>query len=374
MSTTDRASPAARGRQRAPRLLALRALGLGDLLTAVPALRALRRHFPHHRMVLAAPEQLADAALATGAVDRLLPTEATGRQVPTAVDWFGPAPDVAVDLHGNGPLSRRLLESTRPGRLLAYDPPPERAGAGPPWRPRQHERARWCRLVNWYGVSADPDDLLLSPPARASPSPGAVVLHPGADAASRRWPPERFAGVAAALHARGHQVVVTAGPGEEPLAHTVAARAGLPRSAVAGGRGGLRFAELAALVAEATAVIVGDTGVAHLASALATPSVVLFGPVSPRLWGPPPLPRHRALWHPDPWSAGDPSPGDPHGDRPDERLLRLTVPEVLSAFDALPTGQAQATRPRTVRAGSADRRLAHRPRRAATHPPTGRPR
>ena len=310
----------------APRVLALRALGLGDLLTAVPALRALRRAHPGHRLVLAAPGWLAEAAAATGAVDELLPAAAPGRGVPSHLPWPGPPPDCAVDLHGNGPASLAPLRALRPARLLAYADP-----AGPDWRPEEHERARWCRLLDWYGLPTDPADLALAAPPLPSPAPGAVVVHPGADAGARRWPAERFAAVARGLRRAGRRVVLTGGPGEEHLVRRVAELAGLPPQAVA-----LRlpFGQLAALVAAARAVLVGDTGIAHLATALGTPSVLLFGPVSPRLWGPPAGPRHRVLWHPD--DPAEPVPGDPHGTRPDPRLLRITPREVLAALHALP--------------------------------------
>ncbi|MGK5643103.1 glycosyltransferase family 9 protein [Streptomyces sp. URMC 126] len=317
-----RAREGAAGPER-PRLLVLRALGLGDLLAGVPALRALRHAYPEHEIVLAAPADLDPVAAATGAVDRLLPAAAPGRAVPAALDWTGRPPETAVDLHGNGPPSHRLLSALRPGRLLAFAHPDTPEITGPPWRPDEHERERWCRLLRFYGVPADVGDLALPRPDAPSPAPGAVVVHPGAASPARRWPADRYAAVVRALVGTGREVVVTGGPGEEELVRGVAAAGARPLA------GGLPFAVLSALVAEAHAVVSGDTGIAHLAVAHATPSVTLFGPVSPALWGPPPVPRHAALWHPGP-------PGDPHGRRPDPRLLRITVDEVVRALAGLP--------------------------------------
>jgi ADP-heptose:LPS heptosyltransferase len=79
------------------------------------------------------------------------------------------------------------------------------------------------------------------------------------------------------------------------------------------------------VVAHAARVLCADTGVAHLATALGTPSVVLFGPTPPARWGPPPeRTRHRVLW------AG--RSGDPNGDRPDPGLLTLQPRDVLEAI------------------------------------------
>jgi ADP-heptose:LPS heptosyltransferase len=129
--------------------------------------------------------------------------------------------------------------------------------------------------------------------------------------------------VARHIAGQGRTVVVTGGPGEEGLAAAVAAQAGLPTSAVLAGRTDLLG--LAAVVAAADVVLCGDTGVAHLATALGTSSVVLFGPVPPAQWGPPPQRRrHVALW------AG--RLGDPHAAEPDPGLLQITVDDVLAAL------------------------------------------
>ncbi|MFI9544645.1 glycosyltransferase family 9 protein [Streptomyces sp. NPDC052016] len=319
---------------RRPRLLVLRALGLGDLLAGVPALRGIRRAFPGHEIVLALPASLREAALATATVDTVLPAEAPNRGVPSLGHWPGPPPDLAIDLHGNGPASRDALAALAPGRLLAFaqrvPPPPE-------WRRDEHERTRWCRFLAAYGIAADPDDVRLPPPTEVSPAPGAVVVHPGAESASRRWPAERYAALVREVRAAGHRVVVTGGPKEDALVLDVAGRAGLPERDVL--RGGLPYGVLSALVARAALVVSGDTGPAHLAVAHATPSVTLFGPVSPRLWGPPRSARHVALWKPGP-------PGDPHGDAPDPQLVRITAEEATAAALALLRPAPAGARPR----------------------------
>ena len=296
-----------------PRLLALRALGLGDLLTGVPALRALRAAFPRHELVLAAPRALAPLAALTGAVDRVLDT------APLAVPALA-EPDLAVNLHGRGPQSHRALLATRPGALIAFAAPAV-PWDGPPWRPGEHEVVRWCRLLAASGIPADPARLELAPPPDARAAvPGATVVHPGAASAARRWPAARWAAVARAERAAGRRVVVTGSAAERPLAEAVARAAGLDDAAVLAGRTDLL--ELAAVVARAGRVLCGDTGVGHLATAFAVPSVLLFGPTPPAEWGPPPARGRHVVLH----RGGR---GDPHGDEPDPGLLAITVDEVL---------------------------------------------
>lgn len=139
----------------------------------------------------------------------------------------------------------------------------------------------------------------LSPP-NPSPEVAAVVeaagpafaaINPGAAWPSKRWPAERFGALARRLADRcGLGSIVLWGPGERALADAVAAAAG----------GAARIApptsvgDLLVLLARAAVVVAGDTGPLHLAAALGTPVVGIYGPTDPRRngpWGP----RDRAV-------------------------------------------------------------------------------
>jgi ADP-heptose:LPS heptosyltransferase len=300
---------------------ALRATGIGDLATVVPALRGLRTAFPDRPLALGAPGWLAPLVRLTGMVDRHRPV--SGLTEP----WPGPPPALAVNLHGRGPESHRLLLAAGSRQLYAFACPAADHLDGPQWIEEEPEAARWCRLLAWYGIPADPEELALPRPPAAGMPTGAAVVHPGAKNARRRWPAHRFAQVSQELVDRGYDVVVTGSPQEAPLARRVAGLAGLPRTAVLAGATGV--GEFAAVIAHARLLVSGDTGAGHLATAFGTPSVLLFGPMPPWRWGPPPgRPEHRVLWRPMPGphrvTAG-----------PDPALLALTPAEVVAEVDGL---------------------------------------
>lgn len=310
-------------------VLILRALGLGDFLTAVPAYRGLRQGFPHATITLAAPRVLEPLARLTGAIDRLLPVNGLGE-----MSAMAPPPDLAVNLHGAGPESLRDLLATGARRVLTHRHPQYPSISGPQWCEEMHEVERWTRLLTLAGIPADPTALLLAKPAVPPAISDAVIVHPGASAQARRWPVGRFATVARGLAASHHSVVITGSGAERPRCLAVARFADLSENCVLAGD--LDLVGLAALVASARLVISGDTGIAHLASAYATPSVILFGPTSPDRWGPP---------------AGRPSTviwrgviGDPHGRWVHPALLEIGSDEVLDAAEARLGAQSHSQR------------------------------
>lgn len=269
-----------------PQVLALRPLALGDLLTAIPALRALRRHYTGHQVVLAAAPVLRDVVRHAAAADDVLPAVAL-QPIRTHT-----RPDVAVDLHGRGPESHRVLLQLAPRRLVAF-----------------HNAA----------IPATAD---IEPPhtALGAAHHGSAVIHPGAAFAARRWPVQRFIEVARACARRGLRVVVTGGRDERVLARQVAGAT--PGAVSAAGR--TTILELIDLIGNARIVVSGDTSVAHMATATGCASVTLFGPTPPSLWGPPAgMRQHRVLW------AG--RSGDPRGAAPDPGLLAIGADAVIAA-------------------------------------------
>jgi HAD superfamily hydrolase (TIGR01662 family) len=152
------------------------------------------------------------------------------------------------------------------------------------------ERALSLAVAAGYPAPDDPalrlrDDVIADGVARLASDgpaePGYVVMHPGASVSARACPPERCAQIVDAIAADGHRVVVTGGPTERGVTAAVARDVAVDL----GGRTDLP--QLAGLIARAGAVVVGNTGPAHLAAAVGTPVVSLFAPTVPfGQWGP----------------------------------------------------------------------------------------
>jgi len=291
----------------------------------VPAYRALRRAFPRAHITLAAPSQLAPlAALLDGVLDDVTAVPELERLPPRTH-----GADLAVNLHGKGPQSHRLLLATGPRRTIAFaHSAVAQSAAGSHFDPEEHEVRRWCRLLDEAGIPADPQQLDLAIPSKTllPHARGATLIHAGASSEARRWPVERWSAVARSERRLGRRIVLTGNAAERARTEAIAAAAGLSPHSVFAGQTTLD--ELAALVAGAARIVCGDTGIAHLASAYRRPSVVLFGPTSPARWGPPERPYHRVLWHG--------TAGDPHAKALDPALAAIRTGEVIEALAALP--------------------------------------
>src|SRR5438105_10020117 len=315
------------------RMLVVKLASLGDLLTITPALRALRASFPNaHIGVLTTPAS-APALRGLGTHDEVIPFDKFAfdrpadalSSLPAAVDFarqlrsgrcdtlvllhhlttaFGIAKYAALSL-GSGAQRRVGLDNGR-GRWFLTESAVDH-GFG--WR---HEVDYWLDVVRVLGAH-HPDtprlELCVAPDddgwaaARWSllglRTSDTLLLVPGSGAFSRarRWSPERFAEVGRALLSRhGLLPVVLSGvePDEEQLAHDVAERIG-PVARIAPAAPSPQA--LGALVRRCRLVVANDGGVVHVATAVGTPVVAVFGPSNDRAWGPypPDDPTHQVV-------------------------------------------------------------------------------
>lgn len=299
----------------------LRALpGLGDLLCAVPALRAVRAAHPAaHVTLLGLPSAGWFVQSYPWLVDDLLVVEGVAGLPEVAPDagralaFLGRAQqrrfDLALQLHGSGTTTNPLLtmlgarhqvsahrpgEWVPPGTSVAYpDDEPEiarllavTAAAACPSRGEEidlpvgdGEAAAARALLDEVGLAAG----------------RYVCVHPGASRPERRWPPARFAALADHLAQRGVPLVLTGSPGEHPLVREVMGRMRARDGQVVDLAGRTSVGVLGALYRQARLVLTNDTGASHVAAAVRAPSVVVFGSPEPDRWAPLDAVRHRRV-------------------------------------------------------------------------------
>ncbi|WP_409330932.1 glycosyltransferase family 9 protein [Trujillonella humicola] len=307
-------------------LLVRMRVGLGDLLCTLPALHRLRAARPDVHVALATWERMRPVVERLGPaegrplVDELLPFPGAAGIPDGPVDPAGWAAftaagrgfDLALQAYGDRPAANRVTAALGARLTGGFAPtgwpvPPGAEALHLRYPLDLHEAQRHVRLLERLGLpaagQADTDAgmrFVLRPDdeaehaatlARHGLTPGGyAVLHPGASAATRRWPVARYAAVGDALAADGLAVVLTGVPGEpQPAAVAAAMRAPAVDLTGATGLGGL-----AALLRDAAVLVGNDTGSAHLAAAVGGRSVTVFLPGDPVRWahgGP----RHRAL-------------------------------------------------------------------------------
>ena len=294
------------------RIAVLRALQLGDLLVAVPALRALRGRFPDAEITLIGlPWAVELTARYPRYIDRFLefpgwpgmierPFEGLGaRRFLRAQRAYGY--DLAIQMHGSGTASDVFVKALGAKATLGWHEPGQPRGLSIEREyPRDlHEIDRNLALVALIGAPATRRELewptTASERERArgilagSPRPW-IAMHAGARDRKRRWPPSRFARLAGALAGAG-TVVLTGSRRERRITRAIATR--IPRAIDLAGR--TTTGELGAVLAELDLLVTNDTGVSQLAVATRTPSIVLWGDADPHRWAPLDRRRHVVL-------------------------------------------------------------------------------
>ena len=297
--------------ERAPRFLIVRLGSLGDVIHAIPSVAALKRRYPGGTIDWVVDPRYADLVRLVTVVGSVYPFDPRGA-LSALTAWRrlraarvgaqgqtgrGNQYDAVIDLQGLL-KSAVLARSVGARRTIGFS--------------RRHLREPMARF--FYSETVDPGDAThviqkgiglmravgVDDPSIAFPiavprsdaadtlaarvgSSGYVLINPGAAWPNKRWPPARFGALAAAIRERrGLRSVVLWGPGEEAAASAVvAASGGAAEQAPA-----TSITDILAIAKGASLMVSGDTGPLHIAGAVGTPIVALFGPTRAERNGP----------------------------------------------------------------------------------------
>lgn len=292
--------------------------GLGDLLCAVPAWRALRAAFPEAQITLVGlPWVRSFVERFSKYLDKFLefPSYPGIPEVPLQIrklpafftDVQQQNFDLGLQMHGSGIVSNgfTVLLGARinAGFYLPAQYCPD-VNTFLPYPTHEPEIWRQLRLMEFLGIplqgtflefplwEEDFTALDAVEEVRHLKSGDYVCIHPGASVHDRRWSPEKFAVVADAIAERGFQVVLTGTAVEAELTQIVQQKMHFTAIDLAGRTS---LGAIAAFLKNARLLICNDTGVSHLAAALRVRSVVIFSTSDPNRWAPLDRDRHRVL-------------------------------------------------------------------------------
>lgn len=300
------------------RLIVFRALVLGDLLCAVPALRAFKQQWPAAELTFVGLPWARELCARLDCVDRFeefpgfpgLPERTVDvAAIPSFFERMQRTRfDLAVQLHGSGNIVNQIVECMGATHVAGFHEP---GGYAPDpalftqWPEQGHEIERMLKVVDHlriercgthldFPLGADDRDGIAAIWPGLGGAGSYVCVHAGAQLPSRRWMPERFAQVANALADQGHTIVLTGTAGEAGIAQDIAARLAKAPVDLAGKTS---LWTLGALVESAALVVSNDTGIMHVAAALGTPSVSVSMGADVSRWAPLNAEVHRVLWH-----------------------------------------------------------------------------
>lgn len=272
------------------RVTVVRPGGLGDTLLTVPTLQLMLQHVPRAALTLVGSAWAEQ-------IEPLLtfPVRVLRFDSPSLTPLFGAGAGADPTGAFSGAHAVVIYGSDRDSALVRNV---RRLCAGSvttwPVRPPGHEHA----AVHFARAVADPvpqplpfAELRVPQQetewseqwfgSRLAGQGGAIAIHPGSGGRRKCWPPERFARLAEALD---RPILLIEGPADEEVCREVAER--VPSRLLFGTAAGLRVSRVAALIARCACYVGNDSGMSHLAAGLGVPTVAVFGPTDPAVWGP----------------------------------------------------------------------------------------
>ncbi|MFN2578779.1 MAG: glycosyltransferase family 9 protein [Pyrinomonadaceae bacterium] len=287
------------------KLLVIRLRSIGDTVLTTPSLLALRRFLPHAKIDILLEDWVAPVLEGSPLVDRVIsiPRQSKTARARVARDLHHTGYDVVYNLHGGTTatfLARASGASHRVGyanyqyaRLHNHVAP----SAQEIWaRSTLHSVEQQLALIGWTGVPvgdrpatqlAVSDTAVRSVAAKLAvhqvqAAEPIALLHPAAALETKRWAADNFARVAEEVASRGLTPVVIVSPSETQILETVVQQSSAPII----GLTDLTLPEVTALAARASLFVGNDSGIAHIAAAVNTPCVIVFGSSNVAHWRP----------------------------------------------------------------------------------------
>jgi ADP-heptose:LPS heptosyltransferase len=307
-------------------VVVFRALQLGDMLCAVPALRALRTALPQARIALAGlpwARQFADRF--SGYIDEFIPFPGhpllPEQPVQHAVlaDFYTELCarrfDLALQLHGSGDVSNDIVSGFGAAAMAGFcrgAPVVRERTVLFPYPETGTEPERLLHLLEQLGMASaaasagvqlefplsrqDEDELAASGVAKGLAPGSYICIHPGARHRDKCWPPRHFAELGDRLASEfGLQVVLTGSAQEADLTAEVASHM---RQTPVDAAAPISIGAMAVLMRDARLLLCNDTGVSHIAAGLQLKSVVIFSKADIARWAPLDRHTHRCIWDP----------------------------------------------------------------------------
>jgi ADP-heptose:LPS heptosyltransferase len=330
------------------KVVLLRASRIGDFLCATPAFRALRCALPRAEITLITLPMLRELASRLPYIDRvedfpgfpgiaeqLFDARCTLRFLQEMQEEQF---DLAVQMQGSGTYSNPfmlMLGAKATAGFVRPGDPPGRLDAALPFSEATHEMHTVMALATFLGAPVQhehadfplwPLDCEVAADLLEGVESPLIGMHPAAKDAERRWPLDRFAVVGKVLRERHGGTVIAIGEREEQAAgDALAQQIGQHCLNLVGKT---TLTTLGAVISRLAVLVTNDTGPAHIAYALGTPTVALFGAGSPRRYGPPEGPFRALAFPAGCWPRG-------YTERPTGYacLEGITVSQVVQAVE-----------------------------------------
>ena len=288
---------------RVRRILIVKLRSIGDTVLATPSLIALRRHAPQAEIDIVLEDWVAPLLDGFDPAVTVIPVErSTAARLRTALSLRSRRYDVAFNLHGgttatfltriSGARYRFGNASYQYARLhnQLLSSPADFWG-----RDKMHSAEQQLALIGYAGVPVDDRPktrLTVTEPAMRSvekrlggKGAGAgrlALVHPGTAFVTKQWAVDKYAEVLADLARRGLNPVAVGSPAEAAILADLKSRSTVPVTTLAD----LTLPEVTAIASAADIFIGNDSGIAHIAAAVGTPSVVVFGSSNRVHWRP----------------------------------------------------------------------------------------